>query len=170
MDEQDYAEMESACRAMWLAVIEQALRDMHSPSRELRQSARLWLTGKSIGLRIVCDLAGINVDALQRGLRQHGRSRMPSARMGCVRREMSELVARAARQKEDEMKKKYLFLAAVARQLNISRTRLYHLLRAGRVQGAVLQDGRWEVPLPPVILPPRPKGRPRKSRQNQNPA
>lgn len=68
------------------------------------------------------------------------------------------------------MKKKYLFLAAVARQLNISRTRLYQLLWAGRVQGAVLHDGRWEVPLPPVILPPRPNGRPRKSRQNQNPA
>lgn len=76
----------ATCRAMWLAVIEQALRDLHSPSRELRQSARLWLTGKSIGLRIVCDLAGINVDALQRGLRQHSRSGMPSARMGCVRR------------------------------------------------------------------------------------
>lgn len=59
-------------------------------------------------------------------------------------------------------RRKYQFINLLARQLNLSRAWLYVLLNQGRVQGARLVDGRWDVPVPVVILPGRPPGRPRK--------
>lgn len=51
----------------------------------------------------------------------------------------------------------YLSLTETARALGLSRTRVHQLIRAGRIQGAVLIGRAWAVPQPVVRLAPQRK-------------
>lgn len=60
----------SSCRALWLAVLAQAVRDVSGPpvgvtpnEQPVRvHQAHEFLSGRDRGLRIVCDLAGVSAD------------------------------------------------------------------------------------------------------------
>lgn len=56
--------------ALWLAVLEQALRDAFDGADELaREEARRWLTDGSSDLHLVCGLLGIDAGRLSRYMR-----------------------------------------------------------------------------------------------------
>jgi hypothetical protein len=57
-------EQDSGERRLWLAVIERALKDLHSTDWRIQDEARVFLTRSSRDLYMVCDLVGFDAQAV----------------------------------------------------------------------------------------------------------